>query len=86
MNVSIEDKGNTKFKITITDNDDVRIKLQAGCDDKTRMLFVCRLKHVAQEAIAQGLNSKTLRGKCGVNEKSIVLYTDSKKVVQRFNF
>lgn len=86
MNVEIESKGNSTFKVTITANGDVRIKLQQGSDAFTRDTMINRLKRVAQEAIRDQLNTGTLRGKCKVSDQSITLCADNKKPVKKFQF
>ena len=79
MNIVIEDKGNTVFKLTVTSNNDVRIKLKTSETDEMKKIMVQRLTHVASNIIKDQLNKTTLRGKCEVVDGTITMLDDSKK-------
>jgi hypothetical protein len=77
MNVSIEDKSNTKFKLTVTAKNDVRIKLMQKSTDIERDQMTDILKSVASYIIKNNLNTKTLRGSCWPYSHSIAMFRDS---------
>lgn len=81
MNTVIQDNGNSCFKITVTNNQEVRIKLQKDTPVNERDEVVQKLKDIASSVINENQNTGTLRGKCKATDKSISLYTDSKKFV-----
>lgn len=84
MEVTIEDKGSACFKLTITGNDEVRIKLQKDTDKGLCDTFTHRFQDIAQEVLKEGLNTTTLRGKCNVADATMTLYTDSNTLVKTF--
>jgi len=87
MNVSVTDKGNTAFKLTVTSSNEVRIKVQQGVDENQTKLYVKRLEHVAQDIIQIGWNKTTLRGKCRAGDNTIYMQTKYEKVPgHRFQF
>ena len=77
MNIMIEDKGNTSFKLTVTSNNEVRIKLKSSDPDDFQMISC--MKRAAAHIIDTGLNKTTLRGKCRKGDTVIVMFNDSKK-------
>lgn len=84
MKTVIQDKGNSCFKITITKDDEVRIKLQKDSDNRTNENMVKKLTEIASYVCNNKLNTGTLRGKCKASDDSITLYTDSKKFIKKF--
>ena len=83
MMLVIEDKGNSSFKLTITQDDVVRIKLQSGIDKNTQDEMVEKIKGIASVLIDDDVNTQTLRGKFKYGALFMPLYTDSKKFVTK---
>ena len=83
MRLVIEDKGNTSFKLTITQDDEVRIKLQSGIDKKTQDEMVEKIKSIANVLIDDDVNTQTLRGKFKYGDVFMPLYIGSKKFVKK---
>lgn len=86
MHVTVENKGNKTFKLTVTSSNEVRIKIQDGADECLCDYVVFRFKEIAEEVIKEGLNTSTLRGKCTGDNTSVSLYTDSNVLVKTFDF
>lgn len=86
MHVTVENKCNKTFKLTVTSNNEVRIKIQDGADKCLCDYVVVRFKEIAEEVIREGLNTSTLRGKCTSDNTSISLYTNSKVLAKVFDF
>jgi len=88
MNTTIEDKGSTRFKLTVTGNGDVRIKLTPDSDFATRSTIIKNLEKVAAEVIELH-TGKTLRGRmgsCPLADTSLVMRNDAKGEKYRFQF
>jgi len=81
MNIKIEDKGNSVFKLTVTSNNEVRIKLQRNTSESIQHFYIDALSNIAKQIIDNKKNVVTLRGKCKEGDNSIKMYTDNKKSV-----
>lgn len=86
MDVTVEFKPASRFKLTITVNDEVRIKTQKDSDYYVCDDFVNRFTEIAQEVIREGLNTTTIRGRCRATDEQISLYDDHKRLVKTFKF
>lgn len=60
--VTVEHNGNTKSKLTVTAENDVRIKVGLDVHPDEEMALIERLTKFAKQIIADGLNDVTLRG------------------------
>ena len=84
MKVDIQYKGNTTFKLTITSNNEVRIKVQDGCGKEMEDVMLENLLRFADIVIKREWNTVTLRGKVKAGDDRISLYTDKKDFVCNF--
>jgi hypothetical protein len=79
----IEDKGNGSFKLTITQDNVVRIKLQTNLNKKIKDDMIEKIKNIAIALIDDGVNTQTIRGQFKYGAIFLNLYTDSKKFVTK---
>jgi len=74
MNIEILDKGNTKFKLTVTP-ERVSIKIKSGATEEEKQKFIRILTEVANRIYKIGIES-SYRGDCG--NKMITLKNSSR--------
>ena len=84
MKVDIQYKDNTTFKLTITSNNEVRIKVQDGCNEKIENVVIDNFLRFADIVMRRGWNNVTLRGKVKAGDDRLSLYTDKKDFVCNF--
>lgn len=53
MNVTIQDKGNTKYKLTVCANGDARIKLKSDDPPETKLLVTSMLESAANIIVGE---------------------------------
>jgi hypothetical protein len=84
MNVLIEDKGNSKFKLTVTADNEVRIKIMSGVSTENQRKIQDKLCSVASKIIGSGLNVNTMRGTCKLNSLHINMFYGKNKEAGSF--
>lgn len=83
MNVQVIENELKKFRLTVTANDDVRIKIKGGVSEDEKQQAISKLTDIAQYLIDNNLNTVTLRGEYDTKRTVMRFKTSKKKLVTK---
>lgn len=83
MNVQVIENQLKYFRLTVTANDDVRIKIKEGVTEEEKQQAISKLTDVAQYLIDNNLNTVTLRGGYDLTRTVMQFKTGNKKLVTK---